>query len=105
MAKSLEDLKKNYIQKYTLQLIVAGKDKSLLRSEMCCDVCGETHLAWEIHQIPYFEGGKLAANYEAGSMMLACEKCMENHDLKVLESDNAMNFDASNLAIKEILGK
>jgi hypothetical protein len=103
VAKSLQDLRKNYVQKYTLQLMVAGKGKDILRAELCCDVCGETHSAWDVHQISYFEGGKLSNNYEAGSMMLACNKCIESHNIKALESEDALNFDASNLAIKDIL--
>lgn len=103
MAKSLMDLKNNYVLKYTLGLMMKGQGTSTLRYELTCDVCGETYLAWEVHQIPYYSEGKLSENYEVGYTMMACEKCIEERQLTPLDTDASVRFDASNLAIKEIL--
>lgn len=103
MSKSLEDLKNSFINRYTISLAVKGADPSLLRTELDCDVCGETCPAWTIHQIPYYPDGKLSANYPEGYTMMACEKCIAEKQLVPLETDASLRFDASNLAIKEIV--
>jgi|GEM_PF-3110164 len=103
MSKSLEELKNNYINRYTISLAVKGEGANLLRTELTCDVCGETCLAWNIHQIPYYADAKLAADYPEGYTMMACEKCIAEKQLTPLETDAAIRFDASNLAIKEII--
>ncbi|AFL99352.1 MULTISPECIES: hypothetical protein [Desulfitobacterium] len=103
MAKSLSDLKSNFVVKYTIGLMMKGEGTSMLRTELSCDVCGETCLAWEVHQIPYYPEGKLSENYEAGYTMMACDKCIEEKHIIPLDTDASVRFDASNLAIKEIL--
>ena len=97
------DLKNNYVKKYTVGLMMKGKGTSILRSEIDCDVCGETYPAWEIHQIPYYAEGKLVENHEVGDMMMGCNKCIKEKGIIPLETDAAVHFDASNLAIKEII--
>ena len=103
MSKSLGDLKNNLVVKYTIGLMMKGQGTDMLRTELDCDVCGETCLAWEVHQIPYYPEGKLADNYEPGYTMIACEKCIEAKQIVPLDTDASVRFDASNLAIKEIL--
>lgn len=103
MSKSLSDLKNNYMVKYTLGLMMKGQGTSMLRTELTCDVCGETCLAWNVHQIPYYPEAKLSENYEVGYTMMACEKCIEEKQITPLDNDASVRFDASNLAIKEIL--
>ena len=66
-------------------------------------MCGDLNLAWHVHQIPYYAEAKNGENHEVGNIMMACEKCIKEKQLTPLDNEGSLHFDASNLAIKEII--
>lgn len=98
--KRVERLAHQLLHGY-MRKISATKDQTMLRTKGWCEFCGQTKDVWDIVLVEQSDKAlEIALKFPE---QMACRDCIREHGLVEAESREAIEFEASNLAVKWLL--